>query len=96
MRARAERIVQALASANARVELVDSDASVGGGAFPTARIPSLAVGIDQHADAVEQRLRANETPVVCRVAAGRVLIDLRTVFPSEDDDVIAAIRMVIA
>ena len=87
---RAESIRTAVASRD--VEVVDSDASVGGGAFPTARIPSVALAVRGAAAVVEPRLRAGDPPLVARVADGRVLIDLRTVFPSEDAEVAAGIR----
>ncbi len=90
LRHRADRLRRELAGV--RTEVVDSDASVGGGAFPTARIPSVALAIDGPAAAVEARLRANDPPVVARVVDARVLIDLRSVFPSEDPDVATAVR----
>jgi L-seryl-tRNA(Ser) seleniumtransferase len=74
------------------VAIVDSDASVGGGAFPTARIASVALSIGGRADVIEQRLRHGDPPLVSRVADGRVLVDLRTVFPTEDGQVVAALR----
>jgi L-seryl-tRNA(Ser) seleniumtransferase len=90
LRRRAERLRRELGGV--RTEIVDSDASVGGGAFPTARIPSVALAIDGPAAAIEARLRANDPPVVARVVDARVLIDLRTIFPSEEADVAAAVR----
>ena len=64
--------------------VVDTDASVGGGAFPTARIPSAALAVGGPAERIERELRAGEPPVVARVADGRVLLDPRAV-PSLDD-----------
>ncbi|HEY6825492.1 MAG TPA: L-seryl-tRNA(Sec) selenium transferase [Gemmatimonadaceae bacterium] len=75
-----------------RVEVVETKASVGGGAFPTAEIPSAGIAIGGRADAVEKRLRQNDPPIVGRIAAGRVILDLRTVAPSEDADVVTAVR----
>ena len=66
------------------VQVVDSEAEVGGGAFPGARIASVALSVGGDAVALEQALRARETPIVARVAEGRVLLDLRTVRPAED------------
>ncbi|HEY4132958.1 MAG TPA: L-seryl-tRNA(Sec) selenium transferase [Gemmatimonadaceae bacterium] len=94
LRARAETIVRALG--DERISVVESDASVGGGAFPTAKLPSIAVAITANADEVEQRLRAGGPAVVARVADGRVLIDMRTVFPRDDTLVTTAIQRAIA
>jgi L-seryl-tRNA(Ser) seleniumtransferase len=97
LRRRAEDIVARVGDDAARaIQIVESEASVGGGAFPTARIPSIALAINGRADAIEARLRAGDPPLVCRVSDGRVLIDLRTIFPSEDAQVVAALRSVIS
>jgi L-seryl-tRNA(Ser) seleniumtransferase len=53
----------------------------------------LAVsGADLSADEISARLRASVPPVIARVEEGRVLLDLRTVFPEQDAIVIAALR----
>jgi L-seryl-tRNA(Ser) seleniumtransferase len=78
------------------VEVVDSEASVGGGAFPTARIPSVALAVGGRAMVIEAALRGGEPPIVGRVADGRLLLDLRTVFPSEDAVVASALRAVLS
>jgi L-seryl-tRNA(Ser) seleniumtransferase len=77
---------------DARVEVVETMASVGGGAFPTVEIPSAGIAISGRADAVEQCLRRNDPPVIGRIAEGRVILDLRTVEPREDSDVATAVR----
>ena len=46
VRARADRIAAAVRAAGVGAELIRSEGSVGGGAFPTARIPSVAVALD--------------------------------------------------
>jgi L-seryl-tRNA(Ser) seleniumtransferase len=74
------------------VEVVESDASVGGGAFPTARIPSIALAVAGRASVIEAALRAGDPPVIGRVADGRLLLDLRTVFSSEDETLISALH----
>ena len=82
LRERAERV--RAAAAPCRCEIVDSDASVGGGAFPTARIPSVAIALADRTGAAEAQLRAGDPPIVGRLADGRLLLDLRTIFPDED------------
>lgn len=94
LRTRAERIAAALASSD--VTVVDTVASVGGGAFPTAQIPSVALAIAGDATRIEQRLRAGDPPLVARVADGRVLIDLRTIFPADDERLPAIVRAAMA
>jgi L-seryl-tRNA(Ser) seleniumtransferase len=94
LRPRAERVRAAVA--RPAVAVVESEASVGGGAFPTARIPSIALAIDGPAPEIELRLRSGDPPVIARVADGRVLLDLRTIFPSDDPPLAQAIRSALA
>ncbi|HEX4459180.1 MAG TPA: L-seryl-tRNA(Sec) selenium transferase [Polyangia bacterium] len=56
--------------------------AVGGGALPTVEPWSWAVAVsavDISADALDARLRAAKPPVVGRIAADRLLLDVRTV-----------------
>ena len=80
--------------------VVETEATVGGGAFPTARIPSWAVALAGDATSLEATLRAggpegNESPVIGRIADGHLLLDLRSVPASQDgaftDAVLAAL-----
>jgi L-seryl-tRNA(Ser) seleniumtransferase len=89
LRARAERLRSAAAPYSC--EIVDSDASVGGGAFPTARIQSVAIALADRTGRVEAQLRAGEPPVIGRLTDGRLLLDVRTIFP--DDDALVAARL---
>ena len=91
LRARAQAIRRSVDSD--MISVTNSDASVGGGAFPTARIPSIALAIGGDASAIEQRLRLGNQTVIPRIADGNVIIDLRTVFPSEDLNLVDAIRV---
>lgn len=94
--ARAVRLCGKLSSSGAVVEVVDSAASVGGGAFPTARIPSAAVAVSGPAERIERELRAGEPVVVARVADGRVLLDLRAVDRRDDGALARAVAEAIA
>jgi L-seryl-tRNA(Ser) seleniumtransferase len=89
VRARAERLRDRLATHGIDSSVTDTEAGVGGGAFPTARIPSAAVAVGaSHAEATERRLRDARTPVVARTAGGVVLLDLRSI-PERDDEALA-------
>jgi len=82
--ARAEAIADQLRDHHIAATVVDTEASVGGGAFPTARIPSAALALAGDAAATEARLRAGRPPIVGRIAEGAVLLDLRTVPAAHD------------
>jgi L-seryl-tRNA(Ser) seleniumtransferase len=89
VRARAERIVDRLRGHRIAADVVASEASVGGGAFPTARIPSFAVAFGGNAMALEAAARTGSTPVIGRIADGRYLVDARTI-PARDEEAVIA------
>jgi len=45
------------------------------------------------ADELAARLRSHQPPIVARVEQGRVLLDLRTVFPEQDATVADALEL---
>ncbi|HLY01905.1 MAG TPA: L-seryl-tRNA(Sec) selenium transferase [Candidatus Cybelea sp.] len=70
----------------------ESDAYVGGGALPQARIPSIAIAIpSEKPQALAAALRTGDPAIVARIESGRVLLDLRTVAPEEDRIVISSL-----
>jgi L-seryl-tRNA(Ser) seleniumtransferase len=82
VRNRAESVASALDSPDILVE--PSEATVGGGAFPSARIPSFAVTFGTEVETMEQRLRNASIPVIGTIRDGRLRLDLRSI-PSEQD-----------
>ena len=84
---------------NLRVELIGGESVIGGGAAPGSKLPTtlLAVScVDKSASELAEALRANQPPVIARVEEGRVLIDLRTVFPEQETAIAAALERVSA
>jgi L-seryl-tRNA(Ser) seleniumtransferase len=81
-----ERLLPAIARALdgiAGVELVDTKSQIGSGALPVSLLPSVAFAlrpVDRSGAAVEalaRDLRGLPIPVIGRIEAGRVLLDLR-------------------
>jgi L-seryl-tRNA(Ser) seleniumtransferase len=93
VRARATRCLGALREAGVDCEVVDSDASVGAGAFPTATLPSVALALAGDAERWAAALREGEPAVVGRVQDDRMLIDLRAV---PDDDLSTLVAALVA
>ncbi len=91
-RERLERAATSLATATAGglVEIVAADAFVGGGSAPEAPIRGEALALPG-SDALLARLRQGEPPVVGYLRRGRVMLDLRTVAPADDQALVAAI-----
>jgi L-seryl-tRNA(Ser) seleniumtransferase len=88
---RARAVSAALISHGIKADAVPSESSVGGGAFPAARIPSRAVAIRDDVVAFEKRLRLGEPAVIGRISEQRLLLDLRSVQPREDAALTTAI-----
>jgi L-seryl-tRNA(Ser) seleniumtransferase len=79
-----------------KTELIEGSSVIGGGAAPGATLPTILLAItsqDLSADEVAARLRAHQPPIIARVEQGRVLLDLRTVFPEQDAIVAAALSV---
>ncbi len=90
---RTEKLAQKLRS-SFKVEVIDGESLIGGGAAPSSTLPTrlLALAHDTHsADELAVRLRKANPPVIARVGDGRILLDLRTVFPEQDDELCKAI-----
>jgi L-seryl-tRNA(Ser) seleniumtransferase len=88
---RARSIATSLRSHNVDSEIVPTTASVGGGAFPTAGIPSMAIVLQSDANRTEKKLREGEPAMIGRIADGKLLLDLRSVLPREDAVLVKAI-----
>jgi L-seryl-tRNA(Ser) seleniumtransferase len=91
VRARADAVATRLRARGIDVAVVDSTAGVGGGAFPGARIASAALALAGDAVATEARLRGGRPAIIGRIAAGSVLLDLRSVPPAQDSALADAI-----
>ncbi len=97
--ARAEQLISRIGdsankSANLALELIDGESVIGGGAAPSAVLPTKLIAIahdNLSADEINGRLREADPPIIGRVEEGRVLIDLRTVFPEQDATVASVI-----
>jgi L-seryl-tRNA(Ser) seleniumtransferase len=92
LRRRANALRESLGELHNLVHVAESEASVGGGAFPTARIPSIALVIQAEATNLERRLRLGEPAVIGRLGDGKLLLDLRSVPPRDDATLSAALR----
>ncbi|HWR34909.1 MAG TPA: L-seryl-tRNA(Sec) selenium transferase [Clostridia bacterium] len=98
IRARAERLAQAFRPLDrVQAEVRDGVSVIGGGAAPGSTLPTavLAVTVANYsADELAAALRSNEPPIIARVEDDRVLLDLRTVDPSEEAAIRAAIERI--
>jgi L-seryl-tRNA(Ser) seleniumtransferase len=91
IRARAEALVARMPGI--RAEVVAGNSVIGGGATPEQSIPTWLIAMEcaDLADS-ERRLRAGDPPVVARVENDRLILDLRTVFHEEEEELAAALK----
>jgi len=80
----------------ARAEAVEDVAYVGGGSLPDQTLKTWIVAVEAKnlSDAdLAQRLRMGEPAVVGRVRDGKVVFDVRTVFPTQESALIDAVAL---
>jgi L-seryl-tRNA(Ser) seleniumtransferase len=85
---RAERLISQIHSAKIVADLIDGQSLIGGGSAPSAVLATTLIALTSStlsANELAARLRTHNPPVIARVEEGRVLLDLRTVFPAQDE-----------
>jgi L-seryl-tRNA(Ser) seleniumtransferase len=85
---RAERAVARLVSAGLDAWVAAAKAVVGGGGAPGVELESAAVSVPE---ALAVPLRRGEPAVVGRLESGRLLLDLRSVAPADDERLVDAV-----
>jgi len=88
---RAEALRSRLAAAGVAASVTAAEAVVGGGGAPGLRLPSSALALPQR---YALPLRTGDPAVLGRIAHGRLLLDLRGVPSTVDDQLCAAILTV--
>jgi L-seryl-tRNA(Ser) seleniumtransferase len=91
---RAEAVAEKINPSRLSLEVIDGESVIGGGAAPSAVLPTrlLAIACEGlSADELSSSLRAANPPIIARVEDGRVLLDLRTVFPEQDEAIVKAL-----
>jgi L-seryl-tRNA(Ser) seleniumtransferase len=99
LEARARNIVAALDAGTNRgldIDVVDDIAAVGGGSFACEDVDSVAVAVrcptEKDAVALARRMRNQEPPILTRIKSNEVRLNLRSVLPYEDDDVVTGLN----
>jgi len=89
IRRRARRILLRAGADAGRMlgaQIVESRSQVGGGALPTVELPTAAIALgttDRPAERLDEALRGGRPPVLGRLLDDRLLLDCRTVLPSD-------------
>ena len=88
---RARALAEKLRAGGVSCDVSASESSVGGGAFPDAVLASFAIALPGDATILEERLRKATRPVIGRVRDGRLLLDMRSVLPGDEDSLAATV-----
>ena len=94
LRQRAESLCRRMGEIGVTAEVVSTENPVGGGAVPTQTLHSFAVAVvpRDSAAALETQLRQRPVPIIVRIAHDRCLLDMRTLFPADLDEILQAFR----
>ncbi len=95
LRARAATISSNLQGLPATIGIGRGKAKVGGGTLPGSSVPSVTIDVIPSNSSVAEfaaTLRVSDPPVIGYIAEGRFKLDLRTIFPQQDEVIIKAIR----
>jgi L-seryl-tRNA(Ser) seleniumtransferase len=94
--ARATRLIAALGEAGAEWTVGDGASAVGGGSLPGETLPTrlMIAPASLNAGELAAALRGCRPAVVGRIERGRLVLDLRTVLPEEDEALAGGIRSV--
>jgi L-seryl-tRNA(Ser) seleniumtransferase len=97
LKKRAEELAERVRTAAGDIAIVTSEedtSKTGGGALPLAELPTGVVALKPRGISVnrlEKAMRSHTVPVIGRIKDGRLLLDLRTILPVDEEDIVAAV-----
>ena len=95
LKRRASRLVKALVGLPMTVEIAKGESQVGGGALPQANLPSITLDLVPNELSLKDfatHLRRASTPVIGVISGQRFRIDLRTIFPEQEKQLLQSIK----
>jgi L-seryl-tRNA(Ser) seleniumtransferase len=94
IRRRVDALLHQLPAGSVRFSMQPGESVIGGGAAPSSVLPTVLLALEAEgwaADEIIGTLRLNDPPIIARVENGKVLLDLRTVFPAQDSSIVMAL-----
>ena len=92
---RAKLVIEQGAGTGLELTLQPGESAIGGGAGPTSNLPTMLIAITHpqlNAQEIERTLRNSSPAIISRISEGKVLLDLRTVFPDELPAIVVALQ----
>jgi len=93
--ARVQSLAAQLAGEGWRVAMISGSSAVGGGSAPGVQLPTVLLSLSRDGESAshtERFLRSLDPPVIARIEHDRVVLDLRTVLPHQDEQLAALLR----
>ena len=96
----ANRLAREIRTAVGQRMIIDSETDVskaGGGSLPLAELPTAVVSIkplNMSVNELEQRLRSGKPPILARIKEDKLLLDVRTIQESEDEEIITSLKQI--
>ena len=94
LRGRAEKIIAALAGLPLKVSIGEGRAQMGGGTLPRSVVPSVTLELAPERIVLTEftkRLREGVPPVIGYISGSRFKLDLRSIFPRQDGELVRVI-----
>ena len=93
IRRRTEKLKSLLNKDIFQIKIKEGYALIGGGAAPEEKIPTYLLAITSKLHSVnelEQHLRNSSIPIISRIENDQLILDLRTVFPEQENIIISS------
>ena len=82
------RIQKIIKKSNLGYKIINGESLIGGGTLPNITLSSPVIVLDiDESEKVLEKLVSNEYPIIPRVINGKINIDLRSVFESQDNEI---------
>jgi L-seryl-tRNA(Ser) seleniumtransferase len=97
LQTRAEKIRDELQESGIEMEIQESQSTVGGGSLPGETLPTIVISVksaDLSPDQQAKLFRKHTPPIIGRIEEEKFVLDLRTVFPHQDEILISAVKSV--
>ena len=94
LRSRAEKMIAELKGSRLQISIGQGKSQLGGGTLPRSTIPSVTIDITPDCSLTDfaARLRRTSPPIIGYISGGKYKLDLRTVFPDQDPQIVQALR----
>tara|TARA_Y100001936_G_C15879537_1_gene562067 strand:- start:515 stop:829 length:315 start_codon:yes stop_codon:yes gene_type:complete len=76
-------------------QVIKSNSTIGGGSLPGEVLNTYVLAIEPEtstANKISAELRSYKTPIIARIESEQVLLDARTVLPTQDNIIIQALK----